>query len=351
MYHLELEHSESNTILWTDTNLKTKAMKKVLLIEDDKDLCETISLFLGNNEFIVYTASDGIQGVQEAVKIIPDIIICDIAMPNLDGYGVYETLRNINITTAIPFIFLTAKTEVRDIRAGMNLGADDYITKPFEHIDLLQAIQIRIEKQKKLNAITEKKFLSILDNPINGVFIFQNKQLIYANNKLAEMLNEDPEQIKNDSLDNFIVNYIHKDNRPELIKYFQKASLNEAESTLLLVNILHKNKTHKLYNLFLKTTTINDKASVIGYVVEAVSKSEKDDDNKLAEVDTDLISSREKEVLLLICHGMVNKEIADKLNISKRTVDRHRDNLMKKTHSRNTAELLINSIKLGLVEL
>src|SRR3989339_236351 len=78
-------------------------------------------------------------------------------------------------------------------------------------------------------------------------------------------------------------NYIHKDNRPELIKYFQKASLNEAESTLLLVNILHKNKTHKLYNLFLKTTTINDKASVIGYVVEAVSKSEKDDDNKIAE--------------------------------------------------------------------
>jgi DNA-binding response OmpR family regulator len=121
-------------------------MTKVLLIEDDTVLRENTAELLELSNYKVLTASNGQIGLEMAAKYKPDIVVCDIMMPILDGYGVLEGLSKQNDTTFIPFIFLSAKTERRDVRKGMDLGADDYITKPFSENEIISAIESRIAK-------------------------------------------------------------------------------------------------------------------------------------------------------------------------------------------------------------
>lgn len=136
-------------------------MKKILLIEDNPEVRENTSEILELAGYSVATAENGKVGVELAQKEKPDLIICDIMMPELDGYGVLHILAKKEETAAIPFIFLTAKTEKTDIRKGMNLGADDYLTKPFDDTDLLNAIEARLQKatmQKKKYENTPEGF-------------------------------------------------------------------------------------------------------------------------------------------------------------------------------------------------
>lgn len=121
-------------------------MKKVLLIEDDIVVRENTAELLELANYKVITASDGKIGVAEAKKHLPDIIICDIMMPELNGYGVLQILSKEKTTRQIPFIFLSAKTDHKDIRKGMDLGADDYITKPFDESEIFSAIESRLAK-------------------------------------------------------------------------------------------------------------------------------------------------------------------------------------------------------------
>ncbi len=125
---------------------KEHHMKRVLLIEDDTILRETTAELLELSDYEVQTASDGEKGVQVAKDYLPEVIVCDIMMPELDGYGVLKNLSQDQKTKGIPFIFLSAKTERKDIRKGMELGADDYLTKPFEEHELLGAIESRLAK-------------------------------------------------------------------------------------------------------------------------------------------------------------------------------------------------------------
>jgi len=121
-------------------------MKKILLIEDNEDIRENTAEILEMSNYRVFTAKDGKEGVEVALREIPDLIICDIMMPELDGYGVLHILQRNNDTRNTPFIFLTAKTERMDFRKGMELGADDYITKPFNGTELLNAAESRLKK-------------------------------------------------------------------------------------------------------------------------------------------------------------------------------------------------------------
>ena len=126
-------------------------MKKVLLIEDDTVLRENTAELLELSNYDVITAPNGKIGVEKAIESLPDIIISDIMMPELDGYGVFEALSKEVTTKYIPFIFLSAKTERKDVRRGMDMGADDYITKPFGEDELVSAIESRIAKAAILN--------------------------------------------------------------------------------------------------------------------------------------------------------------------------------------------------------
>lgn len=170
-------------------------MKTVLLIEDDAVLRENTAELLELSNYKVITATNGKTGVAMAKKQVPDIIICDIMMPELDGYAALKILSEHKTTKHIPFIFLSAKTEHVDIRKGMNLGADDYITKPFTEDDLISAIKSRLAKvsilqelknnpikQKKQPAESEIKTLNDLKNFFEDqgdAFTFKNEAIIY----------------------------------------------------------------------------------------------------------------------------------------------------------------------------
>src|ERR1700752_3723103 len=121
-------------------------MKKILVIEDESELRRNLTTILRLEKFHPLPAETGRVGLELAKKERPDLILCDVMMPELDGYGVISALRADAETATIPFIFLTAKGEKPDIRAGMNLGADDYLTKPVAKADLLAAIRSRLER-------------------------------------------------------------------------------------------------------------------------------------------------------------------------------------------------------------
>ena len=125
-------------------------MKRILLIEDDKALRENTEELLELAGYTVITAPNGKKGITAAIENLPDIIICDIMMPEVDGYGVLENLSSNEKTKHIPFIFLSAKTEHKEIRKGMDLGADDYLTKPFEEEELMSAVESRLAKAELL---------------------------------------------------------------------------------------------------------------------------------------------------------------------------------------------------------
>lgn len=128
-------------------------MKTVLIIEDDTALRENTAELLELANYEVLTAPNGSVGIAIAKEKHPDIIICDIMMPEVDGYGVLQELSIHSETSLIPFIFLSAKTEHKEIRKGMELGADDYLTKPFEEEELINAIESRIAKSTILKKI------------------------------------------------------------------------------------------------------------------------------------------------------------------------------------------------------
>ncbi|MEI6446035.1 MAG: EAL domain-containing protein [Nostocales cyanobacterium ELA583] len=125
-------------------------MNTILIIEDEPQIRKNIQQILDLEGFATITAEDGLEGLDMAEKHQPDMIICDVMMPNLDGYGLIEALRQKPLTADIPFIFLTAKAENNDLRQGMELGADDYLIKPFKADELIRSISTRFEKRRVL---------------------------------------------------------------------------------------------------------------------------------------------------------------------------------------------------------
>lgn len=125
-------------------------MKKILVIEDNQEVRENLVEILELSGYDVSDAENGKIGCQKAIENPPDLILCDVMMPELDGFGVLNILSKKAATNDVPFIFLTAKAEKEDIRRGMNLGADDYITKPFYKDELLSVIEARLGKAARL---------------------------------------------------------------------------------------------------------------------------------------------------------------------------------------------------------
>jgi signal transduction histidine kinase len=136
-------------------------MTKVLVIEDERYLLEDITELLQYTDFEVQSANSGTQGLQFAQDYAPDLIICDIMMPDLDGYQVLEQIRGTPETANTPFIFLTAKADRDSMRLGMDLGADDYLTKPFTSAELLTAINTRLKRQNQVAVHSEKKIENV----------------------------------------------------------------------------------------------------------------------------------------------------------------------------------------------
>ncbi|MGQ4649909.1 response regulator [Lyngbya aestuarii] len=140
-------------------------MKKILVVEDELSVRENILELLEVEGFEVLGAGDGFTGIDLAEQYLPDLILCDVMMPKLDGFGVLSELRKKVLTDRIPLIFLTAKTNKSDLRKAVELGADDYITKPFTVEELLKAISASLEK----TAVIEQKSQQQLGQIVNKI--------------------------------------------------------------------------------------------------------------------------------------------------------------------------------------
>ncbi len=151
-------------------------MKKILLIEDNAEVRENTAEILTLADYEVTTAKNGKEGAELAQKQLPDLVICDIMMPELDGYGVLHILSKKSETARIPFIFLTAKAEKADMRKGMSLGADDYLTKPFNDTDLLDAVEVRLRK----NDMKQRNYAATEDGL--NLFIHDARQVLNLKN-------------------------------------------------------------------------------------------------------------------------------------------------------------------------
>ena len=161
-------------------------MKKVLIIEDDATLRENTAELLELVGYQVITASNGKIGIEKVIKHIPDLIICDIMMPELNGYGVLQILSKNSSLNSIPFIFISAKTDALDIRKGMNLGADDYLTKPFDESELFSAIESRLDKAENQNKIVQEVTLHNSERNDDGLKTLKDLQNYF--NKSAEVV-------------------------------------------------------------------------------------------------------------------------------------------------------------------
>jgi DNA-binding NarL/FixJ family response regulator len=124
-------------------------MKKILIIEDEEQTRKNLATILRMEGYTTFVATDGRGGLELARREAPDLILCDVTMPHLDGHGVLAALRQDKITAAIPFIFLTARGERTDLRTGMNLGADDNLVKPVTATELLGAVEARLKREQQ----------------------------------------------------------------------------------------------------------------------------------------------------------------------------------------------------------
>jgi PAS domain S-box-containing protein len=360
-------------------------MDNILIIEDDLSLRESTADFLREEGFNVLEAGNGSEGVKIAIEQKPALVLCDISMPEMNGYEVLQTLQKHETASVIPFIFFTAKTEKDDIRIGMQLGADDYITKPFDFDELLSAVKIRIDKFKKIKKINLDKFNLVYENSLFGMAILSNGEIVNPNTKFLSMLGYLHEDLAGKS----IFSLIPESEKERIAPKFEKCMLgavkkfkekcyflNKAkESILVRFFTVHLNgesnnsecliivsKEEIAENIEAVQGILNDDVlgSMVNYLVtnkQRLSKEQLDEltglllKKKIPVNFQSNLTNRETDVLLLICKGLTNQQISDKLNISIRTVETHRANLLEKTESSNTAELIVFALKNNLADL
>ncbi|MDX2135110.1 MAG: response regulator [Saprospiraceae bacterium] len=186
-------------------------MPNILIIEDNTDVRENLTEILTLSGYEVISAENGKAGVELALRSHPDLILCDVMMPELDGFGVLHILNRSQHTADIPFIFLTAKAEKDDFRKGMSLGADDYITKPFDDTMLLQTIETRLRKAERLKAASVGAGTEGLEHFINEAKALEAIQALPDNRETRHYRKKD--------------NVFSEGDRPRWLFFIEKGSV------------------------------------------------------------------------------------------------------------------------------
>ena len=204
-------------------------MTTILVIDDEKKIRETILQILELYEYQTREADNGRNGLELAKQFLPDLIVCDVMMPEMDGYEFLEALRNQEETTMIPCILVTAMTDKRDIRQGMELGADDYLTKPFTADELIQAIESRLERHQKI----VEKFDEELEE--KNILIHEIRQQIKEHKKTLNT-KEDLIGLKDSIIDKLLSNLSNTTNNINLaVKMLRKAETKDKQEVYLQI--------------------------------------------------------------------------------------------------------------------
>jgi len=285
-------------------------MKTILIIEDDIALRENTAELLELSNYKVITAPNGKIGINKALKHVPDIIICDIMMPEVDGYGVLEKLSNHDKTSQIPFVFLSAKTEHKEIRKGMDLGADDYLTKPFDEEELLSAIESRIAKSLLLS--------KNLQNTSKGDSEKDKNEDRFRNLNELKNFFDDFGEIINYQKGNLIYNEGDHSNKIFLILKGVVKSHKMDENGKELITTLHKPDSFLGFTSFQENIPYQESATAVDEVeIAGISKNElKEILGKNQAVSLELMNvlsdhlSDVKEQLLQMAYSSVRKKTA-----------------------------------------
>lgn len=302
-------------------------MKKILVIEDDRIMRENIAELLELVGYQVYVAANGKEGLEKAQALLPHLIVCDVKMPLLDGFGVLHILQKNTNTASIPFIFLTAKTEKQDLRKGMEMGADDYLAKPFEDTELLNAVEVRLKKSELLHQPKEAQndlqdeSLSISQaleelknaNQDSQTYTYESKEIIYKEGAYPHYLFFIEEgQVKTYRLNSdgkeFITNICHSQ------EFFGHQAIIEERSYQETAICLEPSKILKIpkesfHALFLKNKHITSE------LLKRISKNLTEKEEELIQMAYD--SVRKRVALKLLELIPENKESGNTISISR----------------------------------
>lgn len=274
-------------------------MKKALIIEDNDDIREGTAEILDLAGYETFTAKNGKIGVELAVKHLPDIILCDIMMPELDGYGVLYLLQKNPQTVNIPFIFLTAKAERADMRKGMEMGADDYLTKPFDDVELFNAIESRLKKKNKTAAF---KTVGGDKDALLEALKLKGKTRSFANKQIIYVENDDP----------LFLYYVKKG---------QVKTYKRAKDGRELSSTLYKDGDFFGYESLCKASNYSDNAATLSdSEISLISKADFMDfllnHQEIANAFIDMLSGsvqEKEEQMLRLAYFSVRKRVADAL--------------------------------------
>lgn len=295
-------------------------MKKILIIEDNPEMRENTAEILELAKYSVVTASNGKEGVKLAVNEKPDLIICDIMMPELDGYGVLHMLLKDPSTANIPFIFCTAKAEKGDYRKGMGMGADDYLTKPFDDMELLTAVETRLKKNEMLKMEFERTSEG-LNNFLDRVNVDQ----------LAELSNERESRIykKKEII-------YHEGGHPKYIYFINKGKIKTYKSNedgKEYITGLYKEGDFIGYTSLLEDHPFSDSAMALEDA--SIVTIPKDDFFKLLYSNRDIAAKfikiladnvkENEERLLKLAYNSVRKRVAEALIMLKKRYEKEGD--------------------------
>jgi PAS domain S-box-containing protein len=362
--------------------------KRILIIEDDLALAKTLKNVLKANSYHADIAVSGAEGIQKAYEYCPDLILCDINMSPIDGYQVYNILKDSALTSRIPFIFITGKSGLNEIRFGLELGVDDYIVKPFDNNDLLKSVKVRIDKYEKLVSIGKNDYKALVELSPNGIFIFDGETIYETNHAFLQMTGLSEAEVKKITFKDLVGEKKFKSIEGKILKcangllnsFQEEVKIKTPKSNIPKCS-LHVTPSQKyngftlLIGLFAPIEQTSDAAKLEYEKLLDILEDEKIDisgnlAHKLhlafnsqattlsvnqngtpATLAPNIFSKREQEVLSLSCQGLPIKLIAEKLFISDRTVEKHRASLMEKTGAKNIVEVIIYALKNDLVEL
>jgi len=208
-------------------------MKRILIVEDDRIILETTAEYLQQEGYEILKATDGEMGISMATGQLPDLILCDIHMPKFDGYQVFNKLQAQPSTCQIPFIFLTARAERNDIRFGMQLGADDYITKPIDFHELTRSIKVRLEKYERTIRSSELYYRTLFELATDAILLIQppSGNLIDANLACINLLGYQKNELLQQQIGNIFCSSTGNIQHEEIMQLLQEGILRNHEYT------------------------------------------------------------------------------------------------------------------------
>ena len=355
--------------------------KKILIIDCDQKFGNKIKKYLIQHQYNVCYESDSTSGIKKSFDYHPDLILCDMNMVPIDGCQVFKVLKDSLLLKNIPFIFFKQNASFEDVRQGMNLGADDFLSKPINLHDLLTSIEIQLQKYKSnLNELTHE-FNTLFQLSPNGIIVFSENTVLRSNRPFKTLLKIDNQESKirietlfeSSSLLK-IKSWIQNSYKGINSVFNENISIKDSKGEEVYLNMIisefaNYDDSIQFIGFFTPVSPVNnhwisddlanevcdllkrEKITFIDNLEERISSVLKNRTLSYNNENNSFFTKRENQVLCLSMEGLPIKNIADRLAISSRTVEKYRTKLMEKSNAKNIVEVIIFSLKKGLIKI